>query len=557
MNQPISTKTASRLVLLSAALLCLLVFATACYQSVSGLAQARSERLFNAEREIAQAVVPLIRQDRVPPALVSSVEMLLANPGLGLNYVTLRNTENVTLVSRGRFADAFGWLDASAQQWRGLLYRLLSAEDNRAVVRDEQVVGFTQYGVSWSSVALAAGVLWLLWTALMLIAGGAFCWLCVRLALSSGRPAEKREVPPVSPPQRASEPTPAPLRVPGRVSQFIGRRSGSGTEEYAPIMPLTSGPAQAPEAPEPPAQRSRPVAAPKREPPAPGPEAPPARFDPPAAAPPDDTPAAAPQTPPTVRPEPEADTAPEPAVAPPPRARDAAPDEAQSASTLGDETLDLRFYPIWRGADRRALAGAWAALAWRRGDAELVDAATLTRLAERDGALRAFTHWIARRFSVLHSNWRSLELDTVPIVLPTPTAMLAFADAEAVWQDAIARTDRDPNDLILNLTRQSAEKNPNGLPVRRALPMSQPPDAQADCDVICVNPSDVAQAPDRWLSSLDTPGPPVLFGPVDDPDKWQAALDHERVVWFSEDRSGLCSTRDFARLLARRQCRPF
>lgn len=549
MNRPDSSRSGSRLALGGAAVLCLLVFAAACYQSVTVLAQARTAQLFDAEREIAQATVPLMRQDRVPPALVHSTEMLIANARLDLNYVTLRNTENVTLVSRGRFENALGWLGASAQQWRGLLYRLLSAEDNRAVMRDEQVVGFAQYGVSWLSVALAAGTLWLLWTALMLIAGVAFCWLCIRLARSSGRPAEKYDVPPVSQSPRAFAPTPAPapLREPGKVSLFKGRRPGADTEEYAPIMPLTSGPDPA-EAPEAPPLRSRPVAVPKREPPAPKPEAPTAQVEPPAAAP---------QAPPAVSPGLEPDTAPDPPSPPPARTHDAAPAKAESASALGDETLDLRFYPIWRGADRRALAGAWAALAWRRGDAELVDAATLTRLAERDGALRAFTHWIARRFSVLHSNWRSLELDTVPIVLPTPTAMLAFADAEAVWQDAIARTDRDPNDLILKLTRQSAEKNRDGLPVRRALSISQPPDAQADCDVVYVEPSDVADEPDRWLASLDAPGPPVLFGPVDDADKWQAALDHDRVVWFSEDRTALCSTRDFARLLARRECRPF
>lgn len=532
---------------------CMLVFALACYQSASLLSQARSARLVAAEYAIAQATVPLIRQDRVSPALIRAAGSVLANARLDLNYVTLRNTANETLVSHGRFESTFGWLSAaSARQWRGLLYRMLSAEAAQALMRDGQTVGFAQIGASWLGILAVAGVTAWLWITLLLVTAIVTCGLIIRLKNMPARPIEQRHASPLAPPGSGRRPVvPAP-RLPVKASSlFKARRSRPGADEYAPISPAASVSAAA-EARDTSFPRSRAAPVPEQLQPElePAPE-PPRSPEPPAAQPVTrETPAV---------PEPPLAAAPQPAVTTPEAAPQNGPEfqapQLGAEPTLGDDTLDLCFFPIWRGADRRALAGASATLAWRSGEGELVDPATLTRLAERDGALRAFTHWIARRFSVLHSNWRNLELDTVPIVLPIPTAMLAFADAEVVWQDAIARTDRDPDDLILKLTRQSVVRNPSQLPIRHALAMDETDGVRAGGDVLCIKPADVTGAPERWGASLDEPGPPILFGPVDEPEQWRDTLDHDRVVWFSEERSGLCSTREFARLLARRECR--
>ena len=218
--------------------------------------------------------------------------------------------------------------------------------------------------------------------------------------------------------------------------------------------------------------------------------------------------------------------------------------------TLGDNTLDLRFYPIWRGQnDNRRLAGAYAAMAWRAGDAELVSPETLIQLAERDGALRAFTQWIARRLSLLHANWRTLELATVPIVLPIPSAMLGFADAEAVWREALRRTDRDSDDLILALDRDTASAYAE-LPVRRILPLAGPElESPRDCDVLGVPEPLIQGNTSAWRARVDALACPVLFGPLETPERYQELLARPRALWFSNRVEEAHSPRSFARLL--------
>ena len=536
---------------------CVLLVAYSGLRCATRIAQTRTAALFEAEQAIAQATVSRIEQDRIPNGLILSVEALVGERSLGLNYVTLRNADNVTLVSRGRFTDRFSWLgEDMARQWRGWSYQLESAEANRPLMQAERRIGYAQFGVSWFAVISRAGMPLAIWIT-ALLAGligfvGALGAAASTPPAKTGAEAERKpriRTPGESTP-KAGERAKAPL------SRF-SRRRDRGEDEFAPIVDKRAdapGGAARPEpvpAPQPaPGARPRPSAA-AADRPAPATPAMPA-----AARSPKPPPASPPVADP-FEPSPPAEAAPGPAPAAAPITPSPARTELHAPSLdaqpqLGDETLDLRFYPIWRDLDREVLAGACAALAWRVGETRLVDAATLTRLAEKDGALRAFTQWLARRFSLLHSNWRTLEINTVPIVLPIPSAMLAFADAETVWRDALRRTDRDPNDLILWLGTRVRRHVHGTLPVRRALLLEgHDKPLPADCDIVCIGPDQIGDAIDAWYARIDALRCPVLLGPVDDPEPYARLIQHKRVLWFSQADDDLFAPRAFARLLAR------
>ncbi|MES1925928.1 hypothetical protein [Salinisphaera sp. T31B1] len=526
-------------VLLGAVCLGLILWAGA--QASTALVEARTAKLYVAEQGIAQATAPLIQQDRIPNSLVRRVQMLVDDPALNLSFVTVRNAANITLVSRGRLGETgLSWVPVgSGQAWRGWLYRLGSAEANRAVMRDGERVGVVHFGVPWTGVFYRAGFPLFIWATALL--AGAIGLLGAALRLTS--PTASPAVTAASPHGR---PTRSSRKLSGGMSRLSPRRRRNEAE-FEPIAPTSGYGAASPSAPErhpvtepAPADAytaGRAVGATAPAPPPPVPS--PSRTGPAQAAVPvqDAVPAA-------------------PSNVAGPRAASSPVFEApqlDARPTLGDSTLDLRFFPIWRGAGAdRELAGARAAMAWRAGDAELVDPATLTRLAEREGALRAFTQWIARRLSMLHGNWRTLELPTVPIVLPIPSAMLGFADAEAVWRDALRRTDRDPDDLVLAL-EDTASATRAALPLRRSLPLRER-DRMAlphACDLLSLSPERVNDDDTDWCRFFDTIEASVLFGPVDDPERYTEMLGHARVLWFSERDSEVRSPRSFARLLAR------
>lgn len=610
-----------RYALYAVAVLCLALVAFAGLRVTTLVTDARSQGLFDAEQAIAQATAAHIQQDRVPNALIVSVEALLGEPTLGLNYVTLRNADNVTLLSRGRFTQRFTWLGTqTARQWRGWDYQIESAETNRTLMQDGRRVGSAQFGLSWLAVVARTGLPLVIWI-IALLAGvlGFLGALAAGTAAAATAEAAGQKTAGTTIRTSAAQPMSVGERARAPLSRLLRRRERrqTGRDEFAPIardprdredgdaMPERSAtprletvaraakPTRA--AAQPPAPPSKPVP-----PVSPGPAQPPGRSAPAGQAPPPPEPpksAAPPPKPPehAVRPappkpasepkprspEPPAKEAPTPDSVPPapvpaPSKPDGAPPTPHSVAIepapayaelhaprvdaqprLGDDTLDLRFYPIWRDCGRESLAGACAALAWRTGESRLVDSDTLTRLAERDGALRAFTQWIARRFSLLHSNWRTLELATVPIVLPIPSAMLGFADAEAVWRDALRRTDRDPNDLILRLSGRVRRNVHNSLPVRRALMLDgydkpTPP----DCDVACIGPEQIGPDVEAWHARIEKLSCPVLIGPIDEPEKYARLINHPRVLWFSDADGAIQSPRAFARLLARHTTQP-
>lgn len=560
------------------ALVGLLLAGWAGMRAVGVLVEARSGALYDAERAIAQATAPLIEQRRIPDRLIVAVQALVGDDGLHIDYLTLRNADNVTLVSRGHLGDAFGWLPTDlARAWRGWLYRMGAAEDNRAVMREERRVGYARYGVGWLHVVGRAGADFLIWAGL---AGLGVIGFFVGLF---GRDTSRRRTPDAA----ASRPGGAPIastaeadtarsaRAPlsrliprrreasddfapiaakprqsydalvgdsGRTTTSSGASAAAGAEQsgdaVAHSAPSTGSPAAADAWISPTSYTGRPAST----------EAPSAESDLGSPAVPALQPASSTAGSSITAPVPGAAYAPEGSLHAP--SLDAAP-------RLGDDTLDLRLYPIWQGSGaQRRLAAAQAMLAWRSGEAHLVDPATLTRLAEHENALRAFTQWIARRFSLLHGNWRTLELATVPILLQVPSALLAFADAESVWREALRRTDRDPDDLILRVAPEEAKASSSGLPVRRALTLESPEADIADqCDLLCLDADDVDGAQGSWRDVMARLDRPVLLGPIADPEEWSDLIE-AGACWYRDSADALHSPRSFGRLLARQAVRP-
>jgi hypothetical protein len=572
------------------------------------VSDARSQSLAEAEQAIAQAAAEHIEQDRVPNALIVSVEALIGEHELGLNYVTLRNADNVTLLSRGRFAQRFAWLGTqTARQWRGWDYQFESAEANRRLMHDGQRIGSAGFGVSWAGIIARAGVPLVIWiTALLAGVLGFLGAIAAAAAAGATARSADQKTPGTTIRAAAAQPMSGGERARAPLSRLLRRRERRESgDEFAPIadaqrdgadgdaMPERSATPRLETVPRP-APSARGEAPPPKQPAKPAPSAPasPAQAAP--APPPKPTPPPEPPKPAARSPEPTSQPAAQPSETPQPArspetptqkpvARAVAPQGAETTPPapprvviepapayaelhaprvdaqprLGDDTLDLRFYPIWRDCERESLAGACAALAWRTGESRLVDADTLTRLAERDGALRAFTQWIARRFSLLHSNWRTLEIATVPIMLPIPSAMLGFADAEAVWRDALRRTDRDANDLILRLSGRVRRNAHNSLPVRRALTLDGPAKpTPPDCDVACINAEQIGPDQEAWYARIEQLRCPVLLGPIAEPEKYARLINHARVLWYSDADEAIHSPRAFARLLARHTTQP-
>lgn len=526
------------------AVVCALLIGCAGLQVSDMLLKARIDKLAAAEQAITQGAIEFIEQDRIPGRLVRAVEAQVADPRLNISFVTLRNLAGVTLVSRGTLGPTgLGWIPfGDGRAWRSWIYRTTSAQTNRVLTREGQRVGSAHFGVAWKSIAYQAGFPLFIWASALL--AGVIGLLGALLRLTARRDAR---VPLAAAPMsgaRSPKSTVEPAmadRLTKPVRARRGRRRGASDKEFAPI----GGGERLPPASASGARAAPGLAAAGAAPPRPASTAdmglgslPPSAIMP-------------------------ARPAPEPMSTALDRSFDtpAAPvfeaPRIDARPALGDSTLDLRFYPIWRGqGSDRLLAGAYAAMAWRTGAAELVAPETLIRLAERDGALRAFTQWIARRLSLLHANWRTLELATVPIVLPIPSAMLGFADAEAVWRDALRRTDRDSDDLILSLDSETA-RTYAALPVRRILPLAGPTvEPPRDCDLLGVAESLIDGHASAWRARVDSVTCPILFGPLETPERYADLLERPGALWFSDRPEQAHPPRAFARLLMRQATAP-
>jgi hypothetical protein len=139
-------------------------------------------------------------------------------------------------------------------------------------------------------------------------------------------------------------------------------------------------------------------------------------------------------------------------------------------------------------------------------------------------------------------------------LLPIPSALLGFTDAEAVWRTALRRIDRDPNDLILHV-RQEGASGPS-LPIRRALGLNactmETTLPSAPADIVCVIPEMLPQNTSAAVAQLDRLRRPILLGPVVDPEAWTSIIEKDNVCWFSDipGPDNLHTPRSFGRLLA-------
>ncbi len=542
---------------LSIAVLCagLLLIGLGGLRTLSAVGAQRAQAVAQADNRLARALAPATADQT--RAIREQVRLLLANEsGTLFTYVTVRDASGLVVASAGRYARAFEWLPSSmAPTWRAWCYRALSTASTMSIKGSRPLA--VSFGLSWPDLLIDSLLAWIIWPLLVCLG-----IICVARVVAEWRKAESSEktAPPITSVSSRQTDRPGvgretPVRraaVDSRRRSLFSRsiwrqRDTGGVTRGKKALPMISGRgfevigirATAPEA----------VA-----------KADSASAQPTSAAVELSTPSSefsAPRflqvsaTPQPLRPVTRRAVMREPMSNAPPAVD---PTAAADSHVLSDQTLDLRFYPIWRGADRRVLAGAWAALAWRRGDGEIVDPGTLVRLAEQEGALRAFTQWIAERFAMLHANWRTLELLTVPIVLPIPSALLAFADAEDIWHEALSRIDHDPDDLLLQIDAPDLplELSP---PVRRAIVPSYVDGAvRAACDLVFVRPGSDGSCVNAERALADTRYP-MLVGPLLDPAAHAALLGFgERVAWFSnvDNEANVYTPRAFARLMS--QC---
>lgn len=137
----------------------LLVVLLSAFFFVSGLASS-NQRLGQAVVSAAQAqLAPLVRQHSIPPELKQQATQLLQQPDMGVNYITLRNADQVILVSRGQYDHVAGGMSATnGRQVRGFLYRVLSSDHRAALHQDHAVAGYIDFGVKWTAVISHAAI---------------------------------------------------------------------------------------------------------------------------------------------------------------------------------------------------------------------------------------------------------------------------------------------------------------------------------------------------------------------------------------------------------------
>lgn len=148
----------------------------------------------------------------------------------------------------------------------------------------------------------------------------------------------------------------------------------------------------------------------------------------------------------------------------------AAPEAADTQPSFGQYLL--RFQPIWRGAMDGLLAGA-AVRFVRADDARPVTLEELMTagVAESDPPQTLAT-WLTRRLVTLQSNWRTLELPQVPLMVPLPDSLFAFERADDVWGEALSHYEPAAGDLVFCVERMP-EAGGAALPVRWAVAEQQ------------------------------------------------------------------------------------
>lgn len=529
-----------------------LLLAIAGTRLVTGVGNAGDQQLQSAKTAISQVLRPALARQNMAQLRRAAV-VLIADPASRFSYVSIRDERGQLLASVGSRSGVFAWLpDSGSRSLRAWLYRNLSARQMLSV----STIGGTDvrvgFGLSWSAVLANTWRDWWWWLALCgiglaCVIGGLLGMLSKSSpvaadasdhpwsALARTRPARAANTP-AGPTARRSwrgvlggraatlarlagkRPT-APRSAPvgdfekiaaTRLTATAGSQMRSGVGAVAPFANDEAVPGAV--------DRELPV-----------------------------------ETPSVVRP-----PAGDPVDAPSFVADSIAPISQPTPLVLDDKTLDIRFHPIWRGAERALLAGGWATLIWRSGDGAPVAPGTLARLAEQAGGLAAFTCWLAERVTMLQSNWRALEFSTVPIVLPFSAELLDFSDVWRIWRDVLTRVELERRDLLLQLDAPIAEQA-LALPVRRMIALTDADMAGVSgCDMLFVRPQ-AGGCCRQAEQALQTSRYSMLLGPLSDPVAQAGLLaEQSRIAWFSgaNNEHNLLTPRRFARLVSRHELAP-
>ena len=487
----------------------------------------REQAFMRAEQAIDRVAAPSMTPHGIQRRLIGEIDTLLGRRALRLNYVTLQNTDGATLISRGRFSNSLSWLPVtSARYWRGWWYRLRSAETRRPIFSGGQQIGSCVFGIDWIALLAASIASWQ--RLLVALSSGLACFVfgLILIARTAGRHTLRLDWSMLS--RRWSKRVgPRRPTANNAAAEFalIGPAVGSyeAFEIARPRAAMPSGPPAgadetSAEGNDPPIERpARPQEIVREH----GPAKQAARTDTPPAATPDRRAA-------------RNDAANETGRRPKTRKR---------SDIFSSDPLELRFFPIWQGADENAvLVGGWATAT---GSADGNENKPQWHAGLGTSRLRTLSQWLGERLSILQANWRALEFATVPIVMALPGAHAADPEAEAVCRAALRqRRGGQRRDIVF-----CAAPNGSVLETTPDSCAAQTTDAAEQAQPIHLAPAEHERATvGAWIKRLDRP---LLLGPLTDPQTWQAELAQPNVFWFADAAAGHSgySARGFARLI--------
>lgn len=151
-----------------AALLILLVLPFFLYHAFAANIERMDDRI---TRVASEQLEPFTRRSGAGRDLAAKTTELLSRDDLGLNYLTLRNTDGKILLSGGRFETLGESLSPEgARRLRSWLYRLVSADRVLSLRRNGRLSGHAAYGIDLRHVAATMSIWFWLGFSLWLLA---------------------------------------------------------------------------------------------------------------------------------------------------------------------------------------------------------------------------------------------------------------------------------------------------------------------------------------------------------------------------------------------------
>ncbi|MGB7754521.1 MAG: hypothetical protein WBL23_00435 [Salinisphaera sp.] len=361
------------------------------------------------------------------------VHRLVTTNASAMAFLTVRNRDHRLVASDGAWSSWFAGMAsrATVRAWRAWMYRTLCADTFRSIVGGADV----HAGVPWWRVFASAGLGF--WLALLLSIFGLLIFERERRGQSTEpSEADARMTLSVSRLRKLSSPRRSPIWR-ERLQRIRAGVRREGPREAGPAAPAVGF--------QPIGQRARPQTS------------------------------GAPEGPATQQADQAGPTSaareqPGDAVAP---GGEAVSEEAEAADTQPSfGQYLLRFQPIWRGAMDGLLAGAVVRFVGADDARPLtVDELIAAGVVESDPPQTLATG-LTRRLVTLQSNWRTLELPRVPLMVPLPESLFAFERAEDVWGEALSQYEPAAGELVFCVER-IPEAGGTALPVRWAVAEQQ------------------------------------------------------------------------------------